>query len=158
MLGDSQDAELREDAFGLFSKIVTRADPGRLDAWADLGLTMTQLRVLMILRAEDGLLARTLAGRLAVTPSTLTRIIDRLVSNTLVRREVDDGDRRFVRHRLTEAGLRTIRDMERFGRARMDSIFGSLDRDRLERMVLALRDLAAAFEAPEGEVRAAASR
>jgi DNA-binding MarR family transcriptional regulator len=158
MLGDSQDAELREDAFRLFSRIVIRVDPGRLDAWADLGLTMTQLRVLMILSAEDGLSARTLADRLVVTPSTLTRIMDRLVSNSLVRREVDDGDRRFVRHRLTDAGLRTIRDVERFGRARMDSIFGSLSRDQLERMVLALRDLAAAFEAPEAEPSMAASR
>lgn len=158
MSGDSQGAELREDAFRLFSRIVTRADPGRLDAWADLGLTMTQLRVLMILRAEDGLSARALAGRLAVTPSTLTRIMDRLVCISFVRREVDDDDRRFVRHRLTEEGSRTIRDVERYGRARMESIFGDLDRDQLERLVLALGDLAAALESLDAEPSMAVSR
>jgi DNA-binding MarR family transcriptional regulator len=119
---------------------------------------MTQLRVLMILRTEDGLSARMLADRLKVTPPTLTRIMDRLVSNSLVRREVDDDDRRLVRHRLTETGLRTIQELERFGRGRMDSVFSRLSRDQLERIVLALRDLAAVLESLDTESSMAASR
>ncbi len=142
---------LCEEAFLLFGRVLTRSDPGRLEAWAHLGLSMTQLRVLFILRAEEGLSAGALAERLSVTPSTLTRIMDRLVRNELVRREVDDGDRRLVRHYLSDSGLRIVEEMERTGRARMNQVFGRLSQDELQRLVLALRDLAAAAEAVEAE-------
>src|SRR3989337_624054 len=98
---------LRERAFRLFGRAMVRLDPGRLEAWVELGLTMTQLRVLFVLRAEDGASAGALAERLRVTPSTLTRIVDRLVRQGLVRRETDHGDRRLVRHHLSAKGDRT---------------------------------------------------
>ncbi len=145
------DATLREEAFHLFGRILIRSDPGRLEAWAGLGLTMTQLRVLFLLRAEEGLSAGALADRLSVTPSTLTRIMDRLVRNGLVQRRIDDGDRRLVRHHLTPSGLRTVEEMERTGRARLNLVFGRLAPPQLERLVLALRDLAAAAEAAEAQ-------
>ncbi len=141
------ESNLRDEAFQLFGRIVTRSDPGRLEAWAGLGLSMTQLRVLFILRGESGLSAGGLAERLSVTASTLTRIMDRLVRNELVRREVDGDDRRLVRHYLTQAGLRSVEEMERTGRARMNQVFGRLSRDQLERLVQALRDLTDAAEA-----------
>jgi len=43
---------------------------------------------------------------------------------------------------LTNAGLRTVEEMERTGRARMNQIFGRLSHEELQRLVLALRDLA----------------
>ncbi len=145
--------DVRDEAFRLFGHLVTRSDPGRLEAWADLGLTMTQLRLLFLLRLEDGLSAGAIADRLGVTPSTLTRIMDRLVRNDLVRREEDGNDRRLVRHRLTGEARRTIEEMERFGRARMDRMLAHLGPEELERVVLALRDLAGALEATEAEER-----
>ncbi|HLC28223.1 MAG TPA: MarR family transcriptional regulator [Dehalococcoidia bacterium] len=144
---------MRDEAFRLFGRLVTRSDPGRLEAWADLGLTMTQLRLLFLLRLEDGLSAGAIADRLGVTPSTLTRIMDRLVRSDLVRREEDGNDRRLVRHRLTAEARRTIEEMERFGRARMDRMLAQLGPEELERVVLALRDLAGALEATEAEER-----
>ncbi|HEU4758480.1 MAG TPA: MarR family transcriptional regulator [Dehalococcoidia bacterium] len=147
----ADEAALREDAFHLFGRVLTRSDPGRLEAWAGLGLTMTQLRVLFLLRAEEGLSAGALADGLAVTPSTLTRIMDRLVRNGLVQRQIDDDDRRLVRHNLTRSGLRTVEEMERTGRARMNLVFARLSPQQLERLVLALRDLAAAAEAVQAE-------
>src|SRR3970040_1107989 len=99
---------LRERAFHLFGRAIVRSDPGRLEAWVELGLTVTQLRVLFVLRAEDGASAGVLAERLNVTPSTLTRIVDRLVRQGLVQRETDDGDRRLVRHCLSASGASTV--------------------------------------------------
>src|SRR3990170_3738348 len=100
----SERDSLRERAFYLFGRAMTRWDPGRLEAWVELGLTMTQLRALFVLRAEHGASAGTLAERLNVTPSTLTRIVDRLVRHGLVCREGDEDDRRLVRHCLTDTG------------------------------------------------------
>jgi len=138
--------DIREEAFTLLGRIVTRSDPGRLEAWAELGLTMTQLRVLFMVRMEEGVSAGTLAENLGVTPPTLTRIMDRLVSNRLVRREADESDRRLVRHHLTREGLRTVEEMERTGRARLNSILSRLTPEQVERLVLALRDFNAAAE------------
>jgi DNA-binding MarR family transcriptional regulator len=141
------DDQLREEAFHLLGKLITRSDPGRLDLWAELGLTMTQLRVLFLLRAEPGLPARNLADNLGVTPSTLTRIMDRLVRNDLVRRQEDASDRRLVRHYLTPSGRRTVEEIERFGRSRLTAVFARMDRAQLERLVAALRDFTEAAEA-----------
>ncbi|KKK73200.1 hypothetical protein LCGC14_2896220, partial [marine sediment metagenome] len=142
---------LRQRAFYLFGRAMARSDPGRLEAWVELGLTMTQLRVLFVLRAENGASAGALAERLRVTPSTLTRIVDRLVRQGLVRRETDDDDRRLVRHCLSDKGASTVEEMERRGRARMDEVLDRLSASQLERLVAALQDLAAALEAQEGE-------
>ncbi len=144
--GSYQDDALFEEAFQLFGRLVARSDPGRFDTWAELGLTITQLRVLFHLRAHDGLSAGALAERIDVTPSTLTRIMDRLVQASLIRREPDPEDRRLVRHGLTERGLLAIEQMERAFRSRMSSIYAHLSRKQLERIVCALRDLTSASD------------
>ena len=140
---------LREQAFHLFGRAITRSDPGHLEAWVELGLTLTQLRVLFQLRAEDGASAGALAERLKVTPSTLTRIVDRLVRQGLVRRESDDGDRRLVRHHLSAKGGRTVEELERGARARMNEVMDRLTTTQLERLILALSDLTDALDAQE---------
>lgn len=142
---------LRERAFLAFARTMTRFDPGRLEAWVELGLTMTQLRVLFLLAAEDGASAGALAERLNVTPSTLTRIVDRLAGQGLVRREPDEDDRRLVRHYLSDRGVTTVRELERRGRARLNEILDRLGDRRLERLVLALEDLSEALEAQEAD-------
>jgi DNA-binding MarR family transcriptional regulator len=140
---------LRDRAFYLLARAMARSDPGRLEAWVELGLTMTQLHVLFVLRGEDGASAGALADRLKVTPSTLTRIVDRLVRQGLVRREADEDDRRLVRHHLSASGARTVEEMERRGRARTNEVMDHLSARQLERLVLALEDLTAALDAQE---------
>lgn len=148
-MNDREDLSL--EAFQLFGKIVSRADPSRLEAYAGYGLTLTQLRVLFLLRSEPGLSAGAIAESIRVTPSTLTRIMDRIVRSGLVRRDADEADRRLVRHSLTDAGSRAVEGIERVGRERMGTIFDRLDKAQLERLVDGLRDLIAAAESVEGE-------
>ena len=143
---------LLEEAFRLFRRAVVRTDPGRLEAWVGLGLTVTQLRILLILRAVGNLTAGGLAERLDVTPSTLTRIMDRLVRQDLVRREVDIEDRRCVRHYLSDQGVAAVEELERTGRAYMTNILRQLSHRKLDRLVVGLRDLLEATEAAQREV------
>src|SRR3990170_4570679 len=142
---------LREQAFHLFGRAITRSDPGHLEAWVELGLTLTQLRVLFQLRTEDGASAGALAERLKVTPSTLTRIVDRLVRQGLVRRESDHGDRRLVRHHLSAKGGRAVEELERGARARMNEVMDRLTNVQLERLGLAPSDLTAALDGQGAE-------
>jgi DNA-binding MarR family transcriptional regulator len=145
--------DLRDEAFVLLGRVMTRSDPGRLEAFAGLGLTMTQLRVLFLVRQDEGISAGTLAETLSVTPSTLTRIMDRLVSGGLVQREPDETDRRLVRHRLTARGRHEVEDLERTARARVDAILERLSPAQIERLVMALRDLNEATEAVDTALR-----
>lgn len=138
-----------EEAFHLLAGILVRSDPSRLEAWAGVGLTMTQLRVLFLVREHEGASARMLAESLNVTPSTLTRIMDRLVRNRLVQRRLDEGDRRLVRHHLTPSALDMVSELERTGRERMYRIFRHMAPDQLKRLISGLRDLAAAAEVAE---------
>lgn len=139
-----------EEAFHLLARTIVRSDPSRLEAWAELGLTMTQLRLLFLVRENEGASAGMLAESLEVTPSTLTRIMDRLVRNHLIERHVDSGDRRLVRHHLTPSAHEIVREMERTGRERLYGIFRQMSPESLDRLVMALRDLAAAADAAEG--------
>jgi DNA-binding MarR family transcriptional regulator len=77
--------------------------------------------------------------------------MDRLVRNSLVRRDLDDDDRRLVRHSLTAAGLQTVDELEQLSRRRMDRVFSRLTPDQLERLVVALADLSSAADAVEAE-------
>ena len=145
------ESELRTQAHQLLGQLLVRADPARMEQWADLGLTMTQVRVLYTLQTEDGMAAGELAERLNVRPSTVTRIVDRLVRNKLVARDVDESDRRLVRHRLTKKGADVFRELRSMGRERLTRVFDRLDDKQVERVVEALRDLIEAVEAVASE-------
>src|SRR3990172_4965660 len=67
------------------------------------------------------------------------------VEQGLVRRESDHGDRRLVRHHLSAKGGRTVEELERGTRARMNEVMDRLTTAQLERLVLALSDLTAAL-------------
>ncbi len=99
-------------------------DPNRLEVWEDLGLTMSQLRVLYMLQAAPGTPAGAVAAQLKVRPSTATGIVDRLVEKQkLVRRERDADDRRRVRIYLTEQGRKVITELDARKRAVIWRIF-----------------------------------
>lgn len=138
-----------EEAFQLLARTIVRSDPSRLETWAGVGLTMTQLRVLFFVRTNEGASAGTLAESLQVTPSTLTRIMDRLVRNHLVDRRVDDDDRRLVRHYLTASAHEMVGEIERTGREQLYSVFREMSPEQLDRLISALHDLAAAADAAE---------
>ncbi|HUS61530.1 MAG TPA: MarR family transcriptional regulator [Acidimicrobiales bacterium] len=76
---------------------------GSVHAAHDIVLSVPQYRLLAYLAGEPER-ARQLASLLAVSPPTLTALVDGLVSKGLVDRVSDDNDRRIVRHQLTDLG------------------------------------------------------
>ena len=106
-------------------------DPNRLEVWEELGLTMSQLRVLYMLQAGPGTPAGAVAAQLKVRPSTATGIVDRLVRDGLVERTRDDLDRRRVRIHLTERGMRVINELRARNRAVIWRIFRNLSEQDL---------------------------
>ncbi len=68
------------------------------------GLRLGQYQVLSILWEEDGLTPRELSNRLSVEMPTVTRTVQRMVRDGLVRREDHPSDARSVYIRLTDKG------------------------------------------------------
>jgi len=145
----AEEEDIVEQTIWMYGRTLALVDPSRLEAWVGLGLTMTQLGVLFLLRRDVGVPAGLLAERLRVTPSTLTRIVDRLVRLNLVCRQEDSDDRRLVRHYLTPEGAQTLEEMARTGRAYLTEILRQFPREKLERLREALQDLTQAAEVVE---------
>lgn len=76
------------------------------------GLTVTQAVTLSTLHRDGPLRMGSLGQRLGVSPSTLTRNLDRLFSSGLLVREPDEEDARAARVRLTASGNAVTRKLE----------------------------------------------
>lgn len=116
-------------------------DALRIQGWSEDGLTMPQIRLLWVLRDDDGLPVGALAEHLGVNPSTITGHVDRLVRQGLLRREEGADDRRVVRNFLTERGRKTVAAQRHVAGVFLLNILRRLDGDKLERLEAALSDL-----------------
>ena len=75
------------------------------------GVTGTAISVLGVLGHGDGLSQRELAGRVGLTPATLTPVLDALEQEGRIRRERDRADRRVVRLFITDHGRTHLREV-----------------------------------------------
>jgi DNA-binding MarR family transcriptional regulator len=107
-------------------------------------VTLPQYRALVVLAARGPQGTAELAAALAVTPSTVTRLCDRLVRKGLVRRHRQAGDRRTVRIALTGAGRDLVAEVTRRRRAELARLLGALPSDQHEPVIAAFRAFAAA--------------
>jgi DNA-binding MarR family transcriptional regulator len=73
------------------------------------GITGPQRLVLRVVGLRPGVSAGELAAILHLHPSTLTGVIQRLLTQRLLRRSPDPADRRRTRLRLTASGMRVNR-------------------------------------------------
>ena len=88
----------------LMNRIMGRYNASLRDEMADLGLTTPKMRALAVLSVIDGPLIRELAVYTVVDPSTLSRSLDQLQADGLIRREVDSADSRAVRVFISDTG------------------------------------------------------
>jgi DNA-binding MarR family transcriptional regulator len=77
------------------------------------GVTVAQAATLETLNREGSLRLGSLGRRLGVTPSTLSRNVERLEAGELVRREADPEDARSSRVSLTPKGRAAARELAR---------------------------------------------
>ncbi|GBD12845.1 putative HTH-type transcriptional regulator [bacterium HR24] len=133
--------ELLDRSLRLLGRVMAWADPGRLEEWTELGLTITQIRLLFLLRHTPGASATSLAQRLDVSPPVLTRMVDRLVRHGLVQRQSAADDRRRVCHYLTPKGIQTVQRLEEVGRTQLRPVLARLPDAELEQLAQALERL-----------------
>jgi DNA-binding MarR family transcriptional regulator len=88
----------------LMNRIMGRYNASLREEMAGLGLSTQKMRALAVLAVIDGPLIRELAVYAVVEQSTLSRALDQLVTDGLVRRETDAADSRATRVFITDAG------------------------------------------------------
>jgi DNA-binding MarR family transcriptional regulator len=107
------------------------------------GITELQYNVLRILRGAgaEGLCGRDISERLVSQVPDVSRLLDRMESMQLLRRERDATDRRHVTARITAKGLRllevTTPELDAFEKER----FSNLDEKRLQQVIDGLADI-----------------
>ena len=98
------DIGLRNYAPYLMNRIMGRYNASLRDEMAGLGLTTPKMRALAVLTVVDAPLIGELAVYAVTDASTLSRALDQLRTEGLIRREGDAADSRAVRVSITEAG------------------------------------------------------
>jgi DNA-binding MarR family transcriptional regulator len=98
------DIGLQNFAPYLMNRIMGRYNASLRKEMAALGLTTAKMRTLAVLSVIDGLQISRLAVYAVIETSTLSRALDALESEGLVRREADASDSRASRVAITRAG------------------------------------------------------
>ena len=111
------------------------------------GVTIAQAATLETLREEGRMRLGTLGKRLGITPSTLSRNLDRLEESGHVSRSLDPADARAARVALTAAGHRVADRLESQEEDFAGEILARIPSDRRARVVEALSDLLVAVRA-----------
>lgn len=92
----------------LMNRIMGRYNTSLRSEMAVLGLTTPKMRALAVLSVIEGPLIRDLSIYSVVEQSTLSRALDQLAAEGLIRREADTSDNRATRVFITEAGRTTF--------------------------------------------------
>ncbi|WP_214366734.1 MarR family winged helix-turn-helix transcriptional regulator [Pseudonocardia sp. H11422] len=112
----------------------------------DSGLTMQQLRVLLLLSTDGPLTQGDLAQGLHVGLATVTGLIDRLVARGLVERTEDPRDRRIRLARLAPGGVDLIDRIASAGQEARRRLLTLIDLSALRGLEHGLAALRAALE------------
>ncbi|WP_420560764.1 MarR family winged helix-turn-helix transcriptional regulator [Tepidicaulis sp.] len=104
----SMESKLAADALVALRQIIRATDMDGRQLAKQTGLTTSQLVVMQLLKRSPGLTITKLAERVSLRQATVTALIDKLESRTLVQRKRSDLDRRRVELYLTEEGSAMI--------------------------------------------------
>jgi DNA-binding MarR family transcriptional regulator len=137
------------DAVLLASRALVAVAARSLAATAE-DVTLPQFRALVVLARGTAKGMSDLAEELACSPSTATRLCDRLVRKRLVARDHPASNRREVEVAVTKRGLQLVEQVTRRRREEIAHIVSQVPARQRPAMVAALRTFAeAAGEAPD---------
>jgi DNA-binding MarR family transcriptional regulator len=119
---------------------VALAEPIQARLWQEAEITLTQLSVLRVLRE-----APQTSGRLGIeaglSPTSVTRIVDRLERRGLVSRRREGEDRRYVEIHLEPAGERLLGQLKILRGSDLHQAVEAMTSEERRRMTASLRRL-----------------
>lgn len=136
-------AEIGFDGFApyLMNRIMGRYNASLRDDLAALGLTTPKMRALAVLAVEDGQTIGRLAVLAVTEQSTLSRALDGLEADGLVRREPDSADSRATRIAITQQGRAAFERLWPTMRANHDRMFAGVGEEERDAFVATLQKM-----------------
>jgi DNA-binding MarR family transcriptional regulator len=95
-------------------------------------VTFSQLILLQMIGRAQGISIKDIAGKLGVTSSAATQIVDGLVKKGYLTREGDPNDHRALKIKLDVAGTEKLKSIRNRHLAKLYAIFDTLEDDELE--------------------------
>jgi DNA-binding MarR family transcriptional regulator len=138
---------LAERFLGVFSELARAYQFRDRDQVACQGLSISQCYALETIAGEGPLAMRELAARLNLDTSTITRIVDQLVSQRLAMRVSDANDRRVCRVRVSAKGRQAVSRIRDALLEEYEAILRDTPRESRQAVVDAMSRLLAAFQA-----------
>lgn len=132
---------LQQFAPYLMNRIMGRYNASLREDLAKHGLTTPKMRTLAILSVIDGLLVGRLAVYAVVEQSTLSRALDALEADGLVRRTPDQDDSRAIRVSITEMGRASFESLWPTMRASYSRMFADIDASEKTAFVATLQKI-----------------
>ena len=138
--------DLIENILQLTDKVFRQLLPILPLEWIHLDLTMSQLKVFVLLFITGQSRMSDIASELGVSLATATGVADRLVERNLLIRNGDPDDRRVVLCQLSNDGEKLIRDLWQLTQKRAGALMSALDTPQLLLISKALQTLMHASE------------
>ena len=125
----------------LMNRIMGRYNAALQTEMVALGLTTPQMRSLAVLSVVDGILIRELAVYAVVQQSTLSRALDALAKDGLIKRETDSEDSRATRVFLTDTGREAYERLWPHMSGAYEAMFRGVDEDAQRAFVATLKTM-----------------
>ncbi|WP_379970512.1 MarR family transcriptional regulator [Ectobacillus sp. sgz5001026] len=103
----------------LYMQVIHAAGVGDVDAWVQLDVSMTQMKVLMLLNAHGQMSVSSLAEHMKASLSNMTGIIDRLEGLGFAQRVHGTNDRRSVLVSLTSKASTLFQNLTQSGHEKL---------------------------------------
>jgi len=111
-----------------------------------LGITPGQINALLVLSFHENLTMGELSAEIYMAESAATRLVNRLVTLNLVKRQGDDKDRRVVRVTLTSYGRQLSKLVFERRTFRFKNLAQNLDPSERETLIVSLQAVIRVFE------------
>ncbi|MFI5054478.1 MAG: MarR family winged helix-turn-helix transcriptional regulator [Acidimicrobiia bacterium] len=138
----AQRAELSRRAIAAYEAMMATLMSAHQPEFLEIGITMSQAKVLYLLEAARGLHMAQLVSALGVSLSTVSGLVDRLVEQGLAVRHDDPADRRQVVVTPTAAAFALVERFRELNQRQLRSLLDMLADDELDTLVRALDALA----------------
>jgi DNA-binding MarR family transcriptional regulator len=153
MAQEPQKGELIESILQLSDRAFRDLLPILPKQWLHLDLTMSQLKVVLLLFISGPTRMGVIASELGVSLATASGVVERLVERGILLREGDAGDRRVVLCRLSDEGERLIGNLWQLSRDQVGELMQVMAPSKLLIIVEMLQALLEAGEAMKGDLQ-----
>ncbi|HUU63904.1 MAG TPA: MarR family transcriptional regulator [Dehalococcoidia bacterium] len=153
MAQEPQKEELIESILQLSDRAFRELFPILPKQWLRLDLTMSQLKVVLLIFVSGPMRMGVIASELGVSLATASGVVERLVERGILLREGEAGDRRVVLCRLSDEGERLIGNLWQLSRDQVGELMRVMAPSKLLIIAEMLQALLEAGEAMKGDLQ-----